>query len=769
MTPKQLEQLEKAIGEGLKKFGIKDTANQELGGRIGAQLGMAGLWPAGSYATNKVVDSQMEDSSDEAKKAAKIAGGLLFGMPLMYHVLGKDFAEAMKEKEWSDASMSGLSLGIGAAGVAYNNTEFISSSASLGFLFGLAGEIEDFILDKSKEGIEELEDKIKKILPDSATKIINGEETSVELDTLKKGDEIFIKEGEHIPADGKLLGEKSVAALNAFSTSGEDYQIVTKHPGDNIEQGFKAGQDMHLEVKNSTQESTLKGMISDIKDSSNKGERAGKISNIVNKGYVPLMMAAVAGQFGYRFMKDQDKYKTNATEKEQEVKDAIANPDIDDEEVAEIQKNATEYKYEHSTSHSFQHGLERAAQLAIKMAPCAVMAGLLLVPFTRYKLKNEHGIQVNSKAVLEELKDTKRILSDVRGPILSTKSTVEKMTFFDSAGKEVSLSPELAEELLRNKAITQERSSHPLARTLRDHAKEKNIDISPSKNVVYPKTPIDGVVAKFEDGGVTHIGSERFFTDHAEINIPASILEKSKTLPDYMIGHIEHDGQKYWSLTETKGQYHQPAIDTLQKFAKEGGEVTLMTGRNDVQAAYDHAAVTKGLPKEVADRITCKGGLVMEEAEGELTKDQFAEKLLNKNGKGTIFVGDGINDHKVAKEIQKMGGNSLAVSASAEKVTIDASSMTIEGIHQIPDLMELSKSLATSLKINVGLAGAWIAGLVGHHVHASAKDELDKQPSTVTASILHEAPTVGMTLAAGLQTKNVLKILGKTSSLASHL
>ena len=92
----------------------------------------------------------------------------------------------------------------------------------------------------------------------------------------------------------------------------------------------------------------------------------------------------------------------------------------------------------------------------------------------------------------------------------------------------------------------------------------------------------------------------------------------------------------------------------------------------------------------------------------------------------------------------------MAIASTGAAVTKDKASIVIEGIHQLPELMTLSKNLNHALWLNVGAAAAWMSLLVGSHVAGF-------HMKTQTASVAHEAPTFLLTLASLGQSLKLVK------------
>jgi Zn2+/Cd2+-exporting ATPase len=84
---------------------------------------------------------------------------------------------------------------------------FWAEGAILIFIFALSGALETYTMNKSNKEISSLLD----LQPQEAIRITDGIERKVSINDLVIGDLIFIKPGERIPADGKIVrGETSI-------------------------------------------------------------------------------------------------------------------------------------------------------------------------------------------------------------------------------------------------------------------------------------------------------------------------------------------------------------------------------------------------------------------------------------------------------------------------------------------------------------------------------------------------------------------------------
>ena len=115
-----------------------------------------------------------------------------------------------------------------------------------------------------------------------------------------------------------------------------------------------------------------------------------------------------------------------------------------------------------------------------------------------------------------------------------------------------------------------------------------------------------------------------------------------------------------------------------------------------------------------------------------------------------IGVGDASNDKAFLKHVDQHGGVALVIDGTGDPASKEVASLVVQGIHQLPDLMTLSKRLNHALWLNVSAAASWMTLLVGSHMAGH-------KMKTQEASVAHEAPTFLLTLASLGQSMYLLK------------
>lgn len=106
---------------------------------------------------------------------------------------------------------------IGAASIGY-----WTEGAILIFIFSLAGALETYTLNKSNEEIKSL----MELQPEEARIIENGVEKMVPISSLQIADTIYVRAGERIPADGKIID--GMSSVDESPITGESIPVTRK-------------------------------------------------------------------------------------------------------------------------------------------------------------------------------------------------------------------------------------------------------------------------------------------------------------------------------------------------------------------------------------------------------------------------------------------------------------------------------------------------------------------------------------------------------------
>jgi Cd2+/Zn2+-exporting ATPase len=337
---------------------------------------------------------------------------LLFGSAWLlsaYDLVYKAFRGLFKGKNPFDENMLMVIASLGAFSLRFfGHNEFIEAVMVV-FLYQIGELLEDFATDKSHKAISEAVGLRAKF----ANKLTSEGWEQVPPESLQIGDEILIKVGEIVPADGSILeGEGS---LDMSSLTGE-FVPVYKKKGEAIPSGviLKEGS-LKLKVEKAYADSTVAKIIHLVDDSSKSKCRADKFITRFSRIYTPIVVSLA-------------------------LLVALVPPlflGIGDSEVW--------FKW-----------LYTAICLLVISCPCAIVISVPLAYFSGIGLASKHGIVIKGASYFDKLNDLDVLVSDKTGTL----------TYGDFRLSEIDPEPGHEKEFLSYLQASESESNHPIAKAI---------------------------------------------------------------------------------------------------------------------------------------------------------------------------------------------------------------------------------------------------------------------------------------------------------------
>jgi len=309
-------------------------------------------------------------------------------------------------------------------------TAYVYSSA---VVFGLSGKIffwelvtlvdimllGHWIEMKSVMGASRALEELVKLLPSEAHKVMpDGKMQDVALSELKVDDQVIVKPGEKIPVDGEAVeGESSV---NESMLTGES-KSVTKTKGAKVIAGAINGEgSLTVAVKKTGEDSFLSQMVNLVKAAQ---ESKSKTQDLANRAALWLTIIALSGGALTLF-----------------VWLAIMHKD-------------------------FAFALERTVTVMVITCPHALGLAVPLVVAVSTALAAGNGLLIRNRAAFEKARNIQAIIFDKTGTLTQGKFGVTDIVVFADDIKQ--------EELLKYAASVEERSEHPIAKSIAAAVKDK--------------------------------------------------------------------------------------------------------------------------------------------------------------------------------------------------------------------------------------------------------------------------------------------------------
>lgn len=272
---------------------------------------------------------------------------------------------------------------------------------------------------KSILGAGEALEKLARLMPAEAHKIMtDGSIKEVSLSELKIGDQVLVKPGEKIPADGNVIsGETSV---NESMLTGESKPVTKKIEEAVIGGSINGEGSITVQVRKTGQDSFLSQVIKLVKEAQ---ESKSKTQDIANQAANWLTMIALGGG------------------------------------------GLTLLAWTKLTTEPFSFALERTITVMVITCPHALGLAVPLVVAVSTAIAASHGLLIRNRAAFETARNINAIIFDKTGTLTEGKFGVTDIISFDPLLN--------GEQLTDYAAAVEVHSEHPIAKGIVNSRKNR--------------------------------------------------------------------------------------------------------------------------------------------------------------------------------------------------------------------------------------------------------------------------------------------------------
>ncbi len=411
--------------------------------------------------------------------------------------------------------------------------------------------------------------ELSKLIPDTAERIIeNGEVETVEVSRLEKGDLVLIRPGASTPADGEVI--KGQSTMNESMITGES-KPVPKDVGDQVVSGTING-DGSLTVKiNAVGDETVLAGIMRLVEEAQKSKSKTQILADKAAGWLFFVAIGVALITTIVWL------------------------------IAIGWDVAV---------------LNRVVSVLVIACPHALGLAIPLVVAISTSIGAKNGILIRDRVALESSRNLDTFVFDKTGTLTEGVFALVEMISQDDYKMDLALV----------KAAALERDSeHPIAKAIREKAREKRLAIPEISDFTAIKGKgVKGII----DGQQWFVGSSKLL-EEKNLKLDGKIESFLKTFNEkgYTIVFLMTVEQVFAAFAMAD-QIREAAYETVEKLQKQVYEVAMITGDN------------KAVAKTVANELGIKNYFAEVLPEN---KDQKI-RALQDQGKRVAMVGDGVND-----------------------------------------------------------------------------------------------------------------------------
>ena len=392
---------------------------------------------------------------------------LLHGAPNMDTLVALGAAASFGYSTYALFAMTGAQVrGDAAAVMQYMHEFYFESAAMILALITVGKMLEARSKGKTTDALRSL----MKLAPQTATLVRGGQELSVPVAQVRRGDVFVVRPGESIPVDGVVLEGES--AVNESALTGESIP-VDKAVGDSVsaattnQSGF-----LRCEATRVGEDTTLSQIIKMVSDAAATKAPIAKVADRVSGVFVPTVIALAILTTAVWLLCGQ----------------------------------------------SIGFALARGISVLVISCPCALGLATPVAIMVGNGLGAKNGILFKTAVSLEETGKTEIVALDKTGTITQGEPRVTDVLPAEGMTQGA---------LLALAAALEQRSEHPLARAVMMRAEEDGLTAAPVGD--FRALPGNGLTATLS--GETLLGGSLSFVS-SQVDVPRSIRQKAEALAE---------------------------------------------------------------------------------------------------------------------------------------------------------------------------------------------------------------------------------------------
>lgn len=502
-----------------------------------------------------------------------------------------------------------------------------NSEAVAVMLFYQVGEwFQSYAVGKSRKSITELMD----IAPDFANvERDDGSIEEVDPEEVQIGDTLVIRAGEKIPVDGTVLEGQSMVNTSALTGESVPRSAV---PGDQIISGCINGEGLlKIRAEKKYEDSTVAQILELVENASSKKSKTENFITRFARYYTPIVVAGA-------------------------VILALIPPIF---------------------TGNWMNWMMRACTFLVISCPCALVISVPLSFFGGIGAASNIGVLVKGSNYLEQMAHLDTVVSDKTGTLTEGVFHVTRVVPAEGVSEET---------VLRNAAIVESLSTHPIAKSIQAaYTEVLEPGLARDARNVFGQ----GLIAKVGDSTVC-VGNKRLMEENG---IDYREIQDGESTVVY----VAADG-KFQGAILISDEIKDSAVKAIREMKQEGvRHVVMLTGDR------------KGIAEAVAEKLS------VDEFRAELLpagKVQAVEELLARmsgdkkdgsNGKKKLaFIGDGINDAPVLSRADV----GIAMGSMGSDAAIEAADVVImdDDIGKIPRTIRIARQTVGIAYQNIAFA-----------------------------------------------------------------
>jgi len=287
---------------------------------------------------------------------------------------------------------------------------YVEEAAALAFLYSIAEALEDKAMDRARNGLRAL----LKLVPETATVLIDGNVTQIQAKDLSIGQLLLVKPGERIATDGVI--RTGASALDTSAITGESIPVEVQ-AGDEVSAGvINTSGVLEIETTAAGTDNSLTTIVQLVEQAqAEKGERA-RLADRIARPLVPgvLILAALVALIG----------------------SLLGDPET---------------------------WIIRALVVLVAASPCALAIAVPITVVSAIGSASKFGVIIKSGAAFERFGSIGHLAVDKTGTLTRNQPTVTEVLAVEGTSKQ---------QVLAWAAALEQHSTHPLAAAITQAAPE---------------------------------------------------------------------------------------------------------------------------------------------------------------------------------------------------------------------------------------------------------------------------------------------------------
>ena len=422
-------------------------------------------------------------------------------------------------------------------------------------------EIGRFVENKNKDKTKEALQQLMSITPNNAVIMRDGQEVTVTLDEIKKGDIVICKPGEKIAVDGEVV--EGATHINEAFITGESVPIKREAGAKVIAGSINFEGTIKYKAEKIGKESTVSEIVRLVTQATSTKAPIAKIADTISGYFVPVVLVIAMIAFILWFI---------------------------------ISKNVAT-------------AINIFVSILVVACPCSLGLATPLAIVTASGNASKKGILLKNSETLENAHKVKTICFDKTGTLTKGELNISKIYNYSNIEEK---------EILKKVASIENKSEHPIARAIVKKAQEEKIKLEDIKK--FKAIPGFGVEGIALNGDKYLIGNKKLMIEN-NIKMNTNINNNDEHIlvnQGYSILFVALNDNLI-ALIGVKDILKENVINVIQKLKNKNINIVMLTGDNEKTAEIIakeigiDKVISNVTPKEKSEQIKKlkENGLVM--------------------------------------------------------------------------------------------------------------------------------------------------------------